>query len=74
MLIHYVGITVGSIIGLAVYGYVAKRSQFAAVMLPIIPIALVVFLIRKFGKLPPPRRSERAASDNESLKRSHWTR
>jgi hypothetical protein len=58
--LHYVGITAGSVLGVAVYGYVARRSQFAAAMLPIIPIALVVFLIRKFGKLSPPRRGERA--------------
>jgi hypothetical protein len=59
------GITAGSVLGLAVYGYVAGRRQFAAAMLPIIPIALVVFLIRKFGELPPPRRGEGAEANGK---------
>jgi hypothetical protein len=46
-------IVVGSILGIAVYDYVARRSHIAAGLLPLIPIALVVFLFRKFGKYPP---------------------
>ena len=44
--------------GVAIFGWVAKQNQFAAAMLPAIPLALVVFLIKKCGKLAPPGRSD----------------